>query len=100
MIGAAGGGIDTIPVHWAYQAGAMRIGGTPRWPHQGTFTMLNDYPLWMDDVYALGARCSEDPIVVSTQGGADVGKFILVMMLVVTAILVAAKQPIVAWLNM
>jgi hypothetical protein len=54
----------------------------------------------MDDVYALGARCSEDPIVVSTQGGADVGKFILVMMLVVTAILVAAKQPIVAWLNM
>ena len=100
MIGAAGGGIDTIPVHWAYQAGAMRIGGTPRWPHQGTFTMLNDYPLWMDDVYALGARCSEDPIVVSTQGGADVGKFILVVMLVVTAILVAAKQPIVAWLNM
>jgi len=100
MIGAAGGGIDTIPLHWAYNAGALRIGGTPRWPHQGTFTMLNDYPLWMDDVYAMGAKCSEDPVVISTQGGADVGKFLLVVMLVVTAILAALNVPIVSWLNM
>lgn len=100
MIGAAGGGIDTIPLHWAYNAGALRIGGTPRWPHQGTFTLLNDYPLWMDDVYAMGAKCSEDPVVVSTQGGADVGKFILVVLLIATAILAAAKVPIISWLNM
>ena len=78
----------------------MRIGGTPRWPHQGTFTLLNDYVLWMDDVYALGAKCSEDPVVVSTQGGADVGKFLLVALLVVTVILAAAKVPIISWLGM
>jgi hypothetical protein len=48
----------------------------------------------------MGAKCSEDPIVVSTQGGADVGKFILVVLLIATAVLAAAKVPIISWLNM
>jgi hypothetical protein len=54
----------------------------------------------MDDVYAIGAKASEDPLVISTQGGADVGKFALVALLVVSALLTAMGVPILSWLKM
>lgn len=98
MVGACGGGIDTVPEHWAYDAGALRIGGTARWPHQGTFTMLNDYPLHMDDIYGLGALCSQDPIVMSVHGGADTVKFALAALVLIGAILSLAGLPILDWL--
>jgi hypothetical protein len=100
MVGACGGGIDTVPLHWAYDAGALRVGGTARWPHQGTFTMLNDYPLHMDDIYGLGAVCSQDPIVMSVHGGADTVKFALAAIVFIGALLNAAGIPILDWLKL
>jgi hypothetical protein len=100
MVGAAGGGIDTVGEHWAYDAGALRVGGTARWPHQGTFTMLNDYPLHMDDIYGLGAICSQDPIVMSVHGGADTVKFALAAIVFVGALLSVAGVPVLDWLKL
>jgi len=76
-VGAAGGGVDTDPIFIARHLGAITIGGTPRWLHQANFTMLMHYPLHMDDVYAMGALCSQDPIVMSNMSGGDLVKVIL-----------------------
>jgi hypothetical protein len=93
MVGAAGGGIDTGPIFFARYWGAVTIGGTPRWPHQGTWTILCDYPLHMDDCYALGALCSGDPVVISNQSSADIAKLIVLALTILGAILTLAGLP-------
>jgi hypothetical protein len=99
VVGAFGGGIDTMPVEWASEWGGVTIGGTARWSHQGTITMLTDYPLHLDDIFALGAICTQDPVVMSSLTAGDIVKFLMMAIVLIGSILAVAGQPVVHWLK-
>jgi hypothetical protein len=100
VIGPCGGGIDTTPLLWAREAGAICIGGTARWFHNGTFTVMCDYPVHQDDVYAVGAVLSGDPVVISSMVGGDFLKIICIGMILIGAVLYAAGIDFPSWLLM
>jgi hypothetical protein len=51
----------------------------------------------MDDIYGLGAVCSQDPIVMSVHGGADTVKFALAAIVFIGALLSVAGIPVLDW---
>jgi len=63
--------------------GALVIGGTARYAHQGNWAMLADYPLFADDVYAAGAFCSQNNFVAASLWGLDISKLIMLGLLFV-----------------
>jgi hypothetical protein len=57
--------------------------------------MLSDYPCFMDDVFAMGAECSEDDVVKSAQVGGDVSKLVVLAMVVIFSFLaIVLREPI------
>jgi hypothetical protein len=99
--GACRGGGTNSPVGWAREYGGLVIGGTARLLHQGSWAMLSDYPCFMDDVYAMGAECSQDDVVKSAQVGGDVSKLIVLAMVIIFSVLaIALGQPVLDVLNL
>lgn len=93
--GACRGGGTNSPIGWAREYGGLVIGGTARLLHQGSWAMLSDYPCFMDDVYAMGAECSEDDVVKSAQVGGDLAKLVVLGMVVIFAALaIVLREPI------
>lgn len=93
MVGALIGG-DAASLSAVREVfGGVTIGGTPRWAHQGTFTMTMNYPLFMDDTYAFAALCSEDQVVMSNLASADWPKLIVFGLTLILAILALAGLP-------
>jgi hypothetical protein len=78
--------------------GALSTGGTGRWAHQGTWAMMTDYPMFTDDIYAVGSLCSEDPLMQTTIGIADVGKIVMIILTLVGTVLAFAGYPFKNWL--
>jgi hypothetical protein len=57
--------------------------------------MLSDYPCFMDDVYAMGAECSEDDVVKSAQVGGDLSKLVVLAMVIIFAIAaIVVRDPV------
>jgi hypothetical protein len=57
--------------------------------------MLSDYPCFMDDVYAMGAECSEDDVVKSAQVGGDLSKLVILAMVIIFALAaIVVREPI------
>jgi glutamate synthase domain-containing protein 2 len=57
--------------------------------------MLSDYPCFMDDVYAMGAECSEDDVVKSAQVGGDLAKLVVLAMVIIFALAaIVVREPI------
>jgi hypothetical protein len=79
--------------------GAVTVMATARYAHQGTITMLADYPGWMDDVYAIGAAASGDDVVKSSVMAGDVVKFGLILLIIAASVLAATGLPVVSWLS-
>jgi len=77
-----------------HELGGIVIGGTARYVHQGTVAMLCDYAAFMDDVYAIGAICSEDNVARATIVAGDIVKIIAIGALVLFTITLAAGIPI------
>ena len=96
--GATTGGGDNSPAGWVREYGGMVIGGTARVGHQGSWAMLADYPLFMDDIYGFGAICSENNVVRSSMIAGDLTKFIAVGLVLLGAILAAVGLPMLDWL--
>jgi hypothetical protein len=97
--GATTGGGDNSPAGYVREYGGLVIGGTARYGHQGSWAMLGDYSLFMDDVYGFGAACSEDDVVRATMASGDLVKICLIGLAVILAILAAAGMPTTDWLN-
>jgi hypothetical protein len=93
--GACRGGGTNSPIGWAREYGGLVIGGTARLLHQGSWAMLSDYPCFMDDVYAMGAECSEDDVVKSAQVGGDLSKLVVLAMVIIFAIAaIVVRDPV------
>jgi hypothetical protein len=99
MVGALGGtSADVDTINFAKMAGALSTGGTCRWAHQGTWAMMTDYPMFTDDVYAVGALTSRNTTTITTIGIADVGKIALIILTIVGVALAFAGLPFVKWM--
>jgi hypothetical protein len=94
------GGSSAGPGGFAREYGAIVMGGTPRYYHLGSWTVLADYPIIADDVLAVGALASGDPVVQSSIVGGDVIKLILLAITWIGAVLALSGVPIVDWLKM
>jgi hypothetical protein len=93
--GACRGGGTNSPIGWAREYGGLVIGGTARLLHQGSWAMLSYYPCFMDDVYAMGAECSQDDIVKSAQVGGDLAKLVVLAMVIIFALAaIVVREPI------
>lgn len=99
-VGAITGGGSSTPAGWVREFGGTVVGGTGRYLHQGTWAMLADYPLFMDDIYALGAMCSEDDEVKASIVGGDIVKEILLVVAIVGSLLGLLGLPIGEWLSL
>ena len=99
-VGAMTGGGCTTPIGFARDQGALVIGGTGRWIHQGTWCVLGDYPLFMEDIYAAGASVTGDPTVQSTQVSGDPIKLAIIVLIAVLTALTFAGVPSLSWLKM
>jgi len=98
-VGAITGGGSSTPAGWAREFGGLVVGGTARYLHQGTWAMLADYPMFMDDIFSAGAICSGDDVVKASLVGGDVVKLALVAITVLFAILAAAGLPALSWIK-
>jgi hypothetical protein len=98
-VGAITGGGSTTPVGYAREFGGLVVAGTARYNHQGTYAMLADYPLFMDDIFAIAALCSEDNEVRASIVGGDVVKILLLGLTLLFTILARAGLPAATWLQ-
>jgi hypothetical protein len=94
-VGANSGG-DSLVQGTAYFVGSTIIAGSPRWNQQGGATVMSDYFLWCEDVYAAGAYTSGDDSATSTYVGGDVVKLCILGLFIVATILFFVGLPIVA----
>jgi len=98
MVGAITG-MQIADMGAARMADAIIIGGTARYYHNGTWATLADYSLFSDDIYAAGAICSGDPVVMSSVVGGDIVKYLLIVTTLVLAVLSVAGAPVISWLS-
>jgi len=99
MVGALGGtSADVDALCFAKMSGALSTGGTGRWAHQGTWAVLTDYPMFTDDIYAVGALCAEDKFMQSTIAGGDFVKIAMIVVMLIGLLAVAAGLPFKDWL--
>jgi hypothetical protein len=100
MVGALGGtSADVDGLCFAKMSGALSTGGTGRWAHQGTWAVLTDYPMFTDDIYAVGALCAEDEVMQSTIAGGDFVKIAMIIFTLIGLIAVAAGIPFDEWMT-
>jgi len=98
-VGAITGGGSSTPAGWVREFGGTVVGGTARYLHQGTWAMLADYPMFMDDIFAIGAICSGDNEVKASIVGGDVAKLILFGITLLFSILAVLGVPTAKWLQ-
>jgi hypothetical protein len=99
--------INVGPIIWdsvdigetAKRIGAIMIGGTARLLQLPYVVLTSDYVFIGEELYAAGAVASGDPFQINTVGSQDVGKYFVLVMLVLGIILLALGLPINAWLS-
>jgi len=68
--------------------GAMMLGATDTTHNIPFLVAICDYSLIGEELYALGAYVSEDPVVASSLAGQDIGKFIAMILIVLGSVLI------------
>ena len=99
-VGGFGGMQCFTELEEAHRVGAIVIGGTARYYHNGNFAIFADYPLFCGDIYAAAADVSDDPKVQSSIISEDIIKLLTVIALIVASIVGAAGLPIMEWLSL
>ncbi|RLI44925.1 hypothetical protein DRO69_06275 [Candidatus Bathyarchaeota archaeon] len=84
----------------AMDNGAISIGGTCRYHHQGSIYISCDYPLIMDEMYAAAAYCSGDQLVIGTTVASDIIKLIIIAIMIIGTLLMAVGLPFKEWLTL
>ena len=78
-----------MPLEAAKIYGAMNVGGTSRWIMAYAFAMMTDYLLLAEELYAAGAQVSENPVMVSGVASEEIGKYFILLIIVIGVILMA-----------
>lgn len=78
-----------MPLEAAKIYGALNVGGTARWIMAYAFAMMTDYLLLGEELYAAGAKVSDNPIMVSGIVSEEIGKYFVLLILVVGLVLMA-----------
>jgi len=99
-VGAWTSDADLILEMYTYEAGGINVGGTCRYHHQGTIAIGNDYPLFLDDIYAAGAYCAGDPVIASSIVGGDVMKIFIIVLTIFSVLGALAGLPVISWLQL
>ena len=73
-----------------YRIGSIQLAGTARGYQIPFFTVVCDYLLIAEEIYAAGAYVSKDAVLTGSIRGQDVGKFIALILMLVGVILTLA----------
>lgn len=79
---------------------AMTLGGTDTTHNIPFMVAANNYSLIGEEMYAMSAYLSRDPILGSTLAGQDIGKYAAMILTIVGVLLAAAGMPFADWLVM
>ena len=80
------------------RAGAMTLGGTDTTHNIPFMVAANNYSLIGEEMYAMSAYLSKDPVLGSTLAGQDVGKYLAIAMTILGVLAAAAGMPVADWL--
>jgi hypothetical protein len=80
------------------RAGAMTMGGTDTTHNIPFMVAANNYSLIGEEMYAMSAYLSKDPVLGSTLAGQDIGKYLAMAMTIIGVLLAAAGMPVADWL--
>jgi hypothetical protein len=78
-----------MPLEAAKIYGGLNVGGTARWIMAYAFAMMTDYLLLGEELYAAGAAVSDNPVMVSGIASEEIGKWFVLLLLVVGLVLTA-----------
>ncbi len=78
-----------MPLESSKIFGGMNVGGTARWIMAYAFAMMTDYLLLGEELYAAGASVSDNPVMVSGIASEEIGKFVVLLLLIVGLVLAA-----------
>ena len=82
----------------AARVGALTLGGTDTTHNIPFLVAICDYSLIGEELYAMGAYVSEDPINTSSLVGQDIGKFLSIILIILGLILITIGVDITQYL--
>jgi len=84
----------------SFEAGAFSIGGTDSPSTIPFFLAVCDRCIMGEEIYAVGAYLSEDKAMIGSIGGQDIGKIIIILLLLIGSILVNLGVDVLPWFKM
>lgn len=82
------------------RAGAMTLGGTDTTHNIPFMVAANNYSMIGEEMYAMSAYLSDDPLLGSSLAGQDVGKYIIIILSILAILAGAVGIPVVNWFRM
>ncbi len=79
------------------RAGAMTLGGTDTIHNIPFMVAANNYSVIGEEMFAMSAYLSDDPLLANSLAGQDIGKYIVIGMTILGIILGAAGFPVATW---
>ena len=79
------------------RAGAMTLGGTDTTHNIPFMVAANNYSMIGEEMYAMSAYLSKDPVLTSSLAGQDVGKYVVIALTILGVILGAAGVNVLKW---
>ena len=82
------------------RAGAMTLGGTDTIHNIPFMVAANNYSVIGEEMFAMSAYLSDDPLLANSLAGQDIGKYIVIGVTILGIILGAAGFPVASWFKM
>ena len=82
------------------RAGAMTLGGTDTIHNIPFMVAANNYSVIGEEMFAMSAYLSDDPLLANSLAGQDLGKYVVILITVLGILLGAAGFPVASWLKM
>ena len=82
------------------RAGAMTLGGTDTTHNIPFMVAANNYSMIGEEMYAMSAYLSKDPVLGSSLAGQDVGKYIIILLTLIGVLLGLSGSPVAQWFKM
>jgi len=79
------------------RAGAMTLGGTDTTHNIPFMVAANNYSMIGEEMYAMSAYLSKDPVLGSSLAGQDVGKYIIIALSILAILAGMAGIPVTSW---
>ncbi len=79
------------------RAGAMTLGGTDTTHNIPFMVAANNYSMIGEEMYAMNAYLSKDPVLVGSLAGQDIGKYLVIILTIIGVIAGAAGMSVASW---